>query len=507
MGQSDDQRGTNRHRRGVPVVLVVVALLTAACASVAQVETATGNTTLTEDRLVEAEPPTTPPTSGPATTTPPTEVDPEHPEEFHPEPPASAPPEPRTEPVPAEAPSASHYDVDDALLLDSEAPPPWESQWRNLDKFSYDPGTPQGSCPDFWLVSQADTGPGGEAMWWQDGGNLVHSVIWSDVAAASAVIDATRNLPGKCPGISWGEGGDTEVRELDLTFSTPVDVDVANIEFRESDDQVSWLSIARRGATLSVLRMPLWKVDGEFVITDPNDFARIASQAADRLGRAGIAVPRPPSPATPTTATPYTTTLPPLPSQSTTTTTTVADRSPGTFGYIVLGAMLPTSAELPDLYAGPLQQIPGGEVESTEVRECAVARAFNDLTLWLVAERSYSPDRENPELIGQRSYHAAIGRAPSADSAQQMLDDLLEDAACLDSLYHEADLGVTYDTEPIHLAGADGAVTIEVSSNLGDSDVFVVARTGEIVFIASAPGFIPAIAITAATAAKVTRDD
>ena len=362
--------------------------------------------------------------------------------------PTEPPPTPTEVPPP---PPIARLEAADVLLTEDAADEPWDLQHRATDVVRYEIGPVQSDCPDFWTVEQITSLATANALWWRDGGNLVHDVVpFDSTDHLDDVMAAAGGLTDNCPVVSWGEGGDTFVAPLALAFTTATDVRVVNLEFSTDTGDLRWVSFAARGNLLSVVTLVQWPVDGGYPVPNANEFAGVAALAARRLEAAGperFASPTPTPPPTPTRE--HVLEQPPI-------------------------DPLPTVEPSP---APEALTIAGFEVFSADVSEpdhqrvipddpaCAALSALDRLDAWTTVDNSYLSVEGDTEL------EVVIAVAPSTTDAEEATQAVATFADCSVEHAIEVEQG-TIESTPIDLPGFDAAtrfvVTLDLEAPFGE---------------------------------------
>jgi hypothetical protein len=209
-------------------------------------------------------------------------------------------------------PVAETLSVEDSLLRDDDVSPPWESQHRHGERTGYGAGPNQTDCGPYWEYERLHDLPGGNVLWWRDGGNLNHEVFRADsAAAATTFMNGMRELAEACAITSWGEGDSFRIESLDLG-----DSEIVGLQFVQPiPDELHHVAITAHGDLISVVWIVQWPpFDGTaFPHTTVDDLASHAATARARLLEAGPATA--PTPTTPEPAPlPTSTTVPGTPS-------------------------------------------------------------------------------------------------------------------------------------------------------------------------------------------------
>jgi hypothetical protein len=346
--------------------------------------------------------------------------------------------------------------IEDALLPDEALPPPWEPQWRRLDRIGYPAGANQTDCDEYWEYESLLGSAAAEALWWMDGGNANHYVVRMDgEAEILTTLISIASIAANCPTVTWNEGGSftTEMIEFD---------DAIGLRFDDAaSGEVTWVLLTTFGDLVSVLSMPLWTpADGDLAEPSSDELSRLASLIYDRLEAAGAAE----EPVDVSTTEPPPIVAPP--------TTDPPVEVTGT-GELLLG-----ESDLPEGWALAGLEISSPSPTDQEVLdECPAAASIDLVDLGLEWEAEY-------ESVFGSSAFELIGEMDSAAEASAAIEQF--------STVWECDLGVliegaTTSGGPVVLAGADaaGRLVLEAPDLLDARAELVLAAIGNVVIVVS----------------------
>lgn len=428
--------------RRCALVLLVLALLGAACSSAPTETIVVGSDSGGDDAGVADEPVETTTTLATPTTTEATTT--------------TAPTATSTTTAPTE-----RLEPDDVLLREEHVAAPWEFQYRETDQPTHEGTGSKTSCGPLGEIDQHWGLVTARSFWWRDGGNLEHTITpFTTEQEASNVVALAQELADTCTEIDWGEGPPTPVRSIESGLPG-----VVIIEFGEANDS-RMVSYSSHGNLLSSLALSQWNVDG-VAADDGTELIQLQAVVQERLLSAGPE--RPNAESSTTSITTTTTTLPSQPE-------------------VITEPVEPIPDEILKLLL--LEDVLGFDERETELPEngdsavpaddCPATKHLNAIDSWSLVARSWAmADDDTGVWLRQ-----VVAEAPDAQLASRSVEQLVGLFECeAEGALDEEQ--VSLSLELVEIAEADMAVRIEMyfaDVDLGGESVFA-AVGNHIVFV------------------------